>query len=384
MLALKYWPVVFKHVIRHRTRTALTVLGVGTAMFLFAAVEALQLGMRRATEENAQDSTLVVYRENRYCPFTSRLPQYYLDRIANVPGVRSVVPMRIVVSNCRASLDVVTFRGVPPELFTDAYRQEVELVSGSLDEWRGRTDAALLGETLASRRGLRMGDRFDANGLTIYVAGIIRSADPQNQNVGYVHLDFLQYAPGLRDRGVVTQFNVKVDDPARMEEVAKAIDAELKNDSDPTTTRSEKAFVARAAADVLEIVRFTSWMGWGCLAAVLALVANAVVLSVQGRIRDHAVLQTLGFSGGLIARMIVAEGLLLSVLGGALGTGMALLALHWSDLSLSNEGLSINIGADPRVLLWGLAASLALGVLAGLAPAWQASRREIAACFRAV
>jgi putative ABC transport system permease protein len=327
---------------------------------------------------------LVVYRENRYCPFTSRLPLRYEEQIRQVPGVDSVVPMRIVVNNCRASLDVVTFRGVPPARFEQAYRNEVRVIEGSLEEWVRRTDAALLGEVLARRRGLKTGDRFDANGMTVYVAGIIRGEDPQHLNVAYVHLDYLQYAPGQRDRGIVTQYNVKVVDPSQLEMVASAIDVKFRRDVEPTSTRSEKAFVARAAADVIGLVSFTRWLGWGCLASVLALVANAVVLSVQSRVRDHAVFQTLGYRCSLIARLIVAEGLLLSVAGGLMGTALAMSALQWSSLSLSNEGFSINLRADPEVWALGLGMSALLGVLAGLAPAWQASRREIAACFRAV
>ena len=258
------------------------------------------------------------------------------------------------------------------------------MINGSIQNWSRRTDGALLGEVLARRRGLKVGDQFQANGLTVYVAGIVRGEDPQHLNVAYVHLDYLQYAPGMKGRGIVTQYNVHVSDPGQLEEVAAAIDDELRNDPEPTTTRSEKAFVARAAADVVGIIAFTRWLGWGCLAAVLALVSNAVVLSVQNRIRDHAVFQTLGYSGGLIARLIVTEGLLLSIAGGGLGTAFAMSALNWGSLSLSNEGLSINIRADPQVLVWGLAFSVVLGVLAGLVPAWQASRHEIAACFRAV
>lgn len=384
MIAPRYLPFVWKHVVRHRTRSLLTVLGVATAMTLFCAVESLQRGLRYATEETARDNTLVVYRENRYCPFTSRLPLYYAERIRRIPGVEGVVPVRIVVNNCRASLDVVTFRGVPPEQFEQAYRNEVRVVEGSLDDWSRRTDGALLGEVLAQRRGLKVGDRFDANGLAVYVAGIVRGEDPQHLNVAYVHLDYLQYAPGQKDRGIVTQYNVKVSDPGQLESVASAIDDEFRRDAEPTNTRSEKAFVARAAADVVGLVAFTRWLGWGCLFAVLALVANALVLSVQNRIRDHAVLQTLGFSGGLIARLIVSEGLALSLVGGALGTALAMGALQWSSLSLSNEGFSINIRADPEVWVLGLGFSALLGVLAGLAPAWQASRHEIAECFRAV
>src|SRR4051794_28152376 len=307
MLPFKFIPLIWKQVIRHRTRTILTVAGVATAMFLFTAVQAMQAGVRDATQTTAKDTTLVVYRQNRFCPATSRLPEYYGDRIVKLPHVVSVVPMKIVVNNCRTSLDVVTFRGVPEEAFVANYVKDFKLLSGSIEQWKGRTDAPLLGETLANRRGLKVGDRFDAAGVTVFVAGIARSDEAQDQNVGYVHLPFLQRATGDRKLGIVTQFNVKVDDPKNLDPVAKAIDAEFERDPEPTQTSAEKAFVARAAADVVNLVGFTQYLGWGCLAAVLALVGNAIVLSVQDRIKEHAVLQTLGYSGMLVARLIVGE-----------------------------------------------------------------------------
>jgi len=383
MLAPKYIPLVWKQVVRRRTRTLLTLAGVATAMFLFTAVQAMQNGVRSATQTTAKDTTLVVYRQNRFCPATSRLPEYYGDRITKIAHVASVVPMKIVVNNCRTSLDVVTFRGVPEENFV-AYASGLKLLEGSIEQWRSRTDAALLGETLAGRRGLKVGERFDAAGVTVYVAGIIRSPEPQDQNVAYVHLQFLQRASGDRKLGVVTQFNVKVDDPQNLESVAQAIDAEFARDPEPTQTSAEKAFVARAAADVVNLVGFTQYLGWGCLAAVLALVGNAIVLSVQDRIKEHAVLQTLGFRSGLIARLIIAEGLLLGLMGGFIGMAIALAAVHWGNFSISSEGLSVQMSAGIRVVLFGLLASAALGVIAGLVPAVQASRREITACFRAV
>ncbi len=384
MLSPKFVPLVVKQVIRHRTRTLLTVGGVAMAMFLFCAVQAMQGGVKEATETTARDTTLVVYRQNRFCPATSRLPQYYGDRIEKVAGVASVVPMQIVVTNCRTSLDVITFRGVPEEQFIAKYAPALNVLDGSATAWQSRTDAALVGESLAKRRGWRVGDRFDAVGITAYVAGIFRSDEPQDQNVAYVHLDFLQRASGNRKLGVVTQFNVKVADPKQLEPVAAAIDAEFAKDPDPTQTSAEKAFVARAAADVVSLVGFTKWLGWGSLAAVLALVANAIVLSVQDRIKEHAVLQTLGFKGGLIAQLIVAEGLLLGLIGGLAGVGAAMAVLHWGQFSISNEGLSIHMTASIGVIMTGLLVSALLGMLAGAVPAIQASRREITSCFRAV
>ncbi len=383
MMAPKFVPVIVKQVWRHRTRTLLTIAGVTVAMFLFVAVQALQRGVHEATSVSAADQTLIVYRENRFCPATSRLPEFYTDRIARMPGVASVVPVKIVVNYCGASLDVVTFRGVPTdriEEMSSAWR----VVEGSIAQWKTRSDSAIVGERLAKRRGLRVGESFTSSGVSVTVAAIVESSEPQDQNVAYVHLDFIQYAATRGGVGIVTQFNVRVDEPARMETVAAAIDDEFRSESEPTTTRPEKAFVAQAAADVVEIVGFTKYLGWACLAAVLALVANAIVLGVQDRVKEHAVLQTLGYRGGLIARLIIGEGLLISVMGGVLGTLAAVLVVRLGNFSLSNEGLSVNVSADWTVVTTGLAIAAAVGVLAGLVPAWQAGRREIAQCFRAV
>ena len=230
MFAPKFIPLVVKQVVRHRTRTLLTVSGVAMAMFLFCAVQAMQAGVEQATEQTAKDTTLVVYRENRFCPASSRLPEYYAERIAKVPGVAGVVPVRIDVTNCRTSLDVITFRGVPPEAFAKSHAPSLQFADGSLDGWLARSDAALLGETLATRRRLSVGDRFDAFGVNVYVAGIVRYDQPQDLNVAYVHLPFLQRSSGAKRLGIVTQFNVKVSDPSQLEPVADAIDAEFAHD----------------------------------------------------------------------------------------------------------------------------------------------------------
>ena len=184
--------------------------------------------------------------------------------------------------------------------------------------------------------------------------------------------------------GTVTQFNVKVDDPLAMETVAKAIDAEFRHDEHPTSTSSEKAFVGRAAKDIIEIVGFATWLGWGALMTVFALVANAIVLSMRDRVRDHAVLQTLGYSGALIGWMVLLEGAILGLAGGAIGTLSAWTFTWFGRFSMTMEGLNVEISSDPLVIALGIGMALGLGLLAGLAPAWRVSRQEIAHAFRAV
>jgi putative ABC transport system permease protein len=383
MLNAKYLPLVFKYVVRYRARSALTILGIALGMFMFYSVQAMENGVREATTATAEDATLVVYREDRFCPFTSRLPEDYQRKIADVDGVKAVVPMKIVVSNCRASLDVVTFRGVPDDAFDSGMFAGARIIEGSAADWKRRSDAALVGKLLADRRGWSVGDRVAVDDIQVTVAGIIDSDQPQDRNVAYTDLEFIQRTAGSSD-GEVTQFNVLVEDPQRLQEVAAAIDATFKDAQEPTRTWTEKEFVARAVDDVIEIVNFASWLGWGSLAAVFGLIANAIILSVRDRVRDHAVMSTLGFSNGLIGQLIVAESFMLSIIGGAMGLAAGMAVIYYGRFSFSVEGLSVNFGAGPATIFIGMGVCALIGVLAGLVPAWQASRRETVESFRAV
>lgn len=384
MIPPRMIPLVLKQVARHRVRTSLTVLGIAVAMFLFTAVRSVQAGVSEATTATASDTGLVVYRQSRFCPFTSRLPEDYAARMLRIPGVVSAIPVKVLVSNCRASLDVVNFRGVPAEEFARGPGAALRIAAGSLDDWLRRSDAALVGEALASRRGLKPGDRFDANGVVTTVAAVFSSDRTQDRDLAFVHLHFLQRSSAVRKEGVVTQFEVKVDDPSHLESVAAAIDEEFRAAQEPTSTYAEKAFTARAIKDVMELLAFTRWVAAACVAAVLALVLNSLLLSVQDRIRDFGILMTLGFTAPRIGGLVVAEALVQSAAGGILGTAAAAAVLRAGGWTLSNEGIAIAFPSGPGVWLPGFAACLLLGALAGAFPALRASRTAIAETFRAV
>ncbi|MSR18552.1 MAG: FtsX-like permease family protein [Phycisphaerales bacterium] len=376
-------PFVWRNMVRRPMRTGLTIAGIATGVFLFTFVESMRAGVDQATSAGAGETTLIVYRKNRFCPFTSQLPQSYDDRIERLPGVRDVIPMKIVVSNCRASLDVVTFRGVPDSSALQDVLGDSNITAGGFKEWDRRSDAALVGSALAERRGLRVGDPLVAAGATAYIAGIFASDDAQDRNSAYVHLNFLQEsAKRGGSGGIVTQFVVKVDDPQRLEAVASSIDKLFARDQFPTATRGQTAFVARAAHDIVTLVSFAGWIGYASLIAVFALIANAIALSVRDRVRDHAILQTLGFPGALIGSLVVTESLALAVAGGIVGAVAAFAAVSFSAISFTMEGVSIDVSARPMLAAFGLALAIVLGLVAGVLPAISAARREITASFR--
>lgn len=372
--------LAFKQLTRHRIRSLLTIAGVSIGMFLYASVETMQRSLSVVTEATSEDNTLVVYRENRFCPATSRLPERYVDEIQRIDGVVEALPVQITVNNCGASLDVITFRGVHTESLQN-YNPDLEIVSGSYQAWRSRSDAALVGRHFAQRRGLEPGDQFEAVGVRVWVAGVIDSPEAQDNNVAYVHLPFLQQASNV-GLGVVTQFNVRVQSPSEMELVAERIDALFASDENPTDTRPEKAFFAQTASEMIELVGFTRWLGLGAVFAVLGLVANALLLAARSRVMESAVYQTIGFSRLAVGMIMVWEGALLGLAGGLLGCLSAGLFFYWNRFTLGNEGLTLALTPSVPVVIYGLLVAILLGLVASIWPALVAARKPIVASLR--
>ena len=137
-------------------------------------------------------------------------------------------------------------------------------------------------------------------------------------------------------------------------------------------------------ADLAQLIGLAKYLGFACVGLVLALVGTTTVMAVQDRIREHAVLQTLGFSGPRIFGLVLCESVLLSLLGGLAGIGTALIILTWSSFAVGTEGITIAFVPSLGMVGIGLAVTVLVGVLAGLVPAWQASRAEIIASLRSV
>ena len=103
--------------------------GSAVALFVFCFVGAVQEGMNDLQRRQAAKGSLVVFQANKFCPATSHLPQDYDRQIAGLDGVREVMPVQVFTNNCRASLDVVVFYGVPPAKLRKA--RDFELVAGN-------------------------------------------------------------------------------------------------------------------------------------------------------------------------------------------------------------------------------------------------------------
>lgn len=378
---LKFAPYVLKSLWGHRVRTLLTVSGSAVALFVFAFIGAAQQGLTDMTKGQQAERTLIVFQANRFCPSTSRLPEDYADTIRKVPGVKDVVPIQVFINNCRASLDLVLFHGLPPQKLKTA--RNLKMISGDRAAFDKQTDAALAGSALAKRRNLSPGQKFTIGEITVTVVGTFAAETPAEENVLYTHLDFLQRAKGRNGVGVATMFEVHLNEDADPQAVSRQIDAEFRTDRVPTDTRPKGVFQASVVGDLIELIGWANFLGYACVGLVLALVGTTTVMAVQDRIREHAMLQAIGYSGPRVFRLVLAEGILVSLAGGALGVGAALAVLWWSRLAIGTEGVTITLSPSLTLLVQGLIVSAVVGFVASLVPAWRAASAEIVVALRA-
>jgi putative ABC transport system permease protein len=376
----RFGPYILKSLWRHRARSFLTVSGTAVALFVFSFVGSIQQGLERLTQDDDAQRTLIVFQENRFCPTTSRLPQDYADRIARLPGVRDVLPMQVWTNNCRASLDIVVFNGAPSRKLQTA--RNLRLTSGDWNDFTSRRDAALVGQNVAKRRNLSVGQPFSMGDITVQVVGIFHSDVPAEENLIYTNLEFLQYTRGLDAAGLVTLHEVRLTSEADPDSVARSIDEQLKSGPVATTTRRKGAFQASTLSDLVDLIGFAHWLGYACVSLVLSIVATTTVMAVQDRIREHAILQTLGVRPGRIFRLIVSESLILCLLGGLTGTGIALVTLAWSGIAVGAEGVTIAFQPSWKLAVAGAVVSFTVGLIAGLLPGIQAARAQIVSSLR--
>ena len=108
-------------------------------------------------------------------------------------------------------------------------------------------------------------------------------------------------------------------------------------------------------------------------------IANLLLARGSGRSREIAVRSALGAGRARIVRQLVTESLVLSILGGLLGLAVGAAILRGAP-SIVPRGLlagTLTLEFNTRVVLFCAAASLAVGLLFGMAPAWQATRLSL-------
>lgn len=369
---LAFVPYVMRTAARARMRSLLTLLGAALAMALLAFVRTVDDGVQ-ALAARSDQPVLVVFQDSRFCPLTSELPLRYERTIAAMPDVTAVLPTLVFINSCRSNLDLVTLHGVDERLDS---LYDLEVLSGSIAAWRSQRDAALVGERLALRRKLAVGQRVRLGEVDVQIAAIVRSDFAGVANLAFVHLDLLALA--RKRQGAVTQFLVKIAPGADPAVVAAAIDAHFATDEARTDTKGMQAFVAAAIGEIAEVVEFARWLGLLAVLTVVLVLANTVFISAEARAAEMGVLETIGLTKPRLMALIAAEGVGLGVLGGALGTAVIVIWLTLVPLTLGIEGYGIDLSPGVGTVVQTMVAALLTGVVASVLPAIAVARRPLA------
>lgn len=378
---MKTLVLVMKIIWRHRVRSMLTALGSAMAMFLFCFVGSIQSGLDDLIGQQEADRSLIVFQKNKFCPATSQLPEVYADAILEIDGVREVVPIQVFTNNCRASLDVVVFYGMPPEKVHEV--RDFTLASGSWDAFLSQQDAAVIGSAIARRRGISAGDTFSIGEYSVRVAGVYDSENQAEENYIYTHLDYLQRGDDAKSDGLVTQFEIVLRESADPAMVQEQVDTLFAVGQVETDTRMKGAFQQKSLGDLMQMIRMSGYLGYGCVGLLLILLMTTTLMSVQDRIKEHAVMKTLGYSQSNVFSIVLLETAIIGIIGGAIGIAAAVMAIISSGLAIGAEAVTIAFTPSLDLVLTGGVLLASGSMVAGIIPAWVASRTSIIGALHA-
>ena len=395
--------LVRKHVLHHWVRSGLTMAALTLALFLLCFVVSIVTTLNAAVT-SAASTRLVV--QSAVSLFVN-LPLAYQEKIAGVPGVEAVTTFQWFGGYYQENEQMFAQFGVDHDRFFDMYAKDVRLLEGP-DGTTGEAAAeavvaamaadrraCVIGDRLAEEKGWEVGDtvpllariftKSDGSAWDFNVVGIY---EPLKANVDdrtlFFRYDYLKetiVSEGVpEDQFGTGVYMVNLTDSADPAAVSEAIDGFFENGPQRTQTTTEAAFQSIFVAMLGNVPVFMGSIGGAIVFAVMFSVVNTMLMAARQRRGEAGILKALGFSNGVVARLLVAESLFLCLLGGGAGIALAL---------LSQEPVRDILGANlpGYAVEWstvGLAAgvTVALGLLAGVAPAVGMSRLPPAEALR--
>lgn len=423
-------PPLLRDLLRQRLRTGLTVLGVALGIFALVVLGALGEHFRGMVDETKGYSRglLRLYTKTNAEGVNPGITPEMLARVEAVPGVVSVSPtLTLFLDGFDLEDDPLAFM-TPKPLVEGVPAADAQAVRGAglrleTGRWLREGDQrhAMVIDWLAARRGLGVGDTVTIRHNAYEVVGVFHGPD-----VPMVPAALVPYAPLNDDflkpeveraerlfRGFVTQspwlgqalggeegaarvarrfaveqgslFRVFQIVPADRSLAGTRTLAERLRDEvpelaviDPERIEERMEQAVAIFLVITLIVTVISTVVGGLL------VVNTMAMAVVERRREIAIKAALGATPLQLALEFVAEAGLLSLLGAALGTLLAVLAVTASEpwlLSQLETGAGL-FRLTPRLIGFALGYAVVMGVLAGGAPAARAARVDPAIALR--
>jgi putative ABC transport system permease protein len=374
---------------RKKVRTTFTVLSMLVAFVLFAYLAAIDVAFSLGVDVTGRDRLVTIHGTSLIMP----LPIAYEQRLEALPGVEAATHATWFGGKYQDKENEFAVMAVDPEGYLDMY-PEIALPEEQRQAWIASRTGAIVGRWTAERLGFEVGQRVPIQG-TIYrkadggdtweftIEGIYHGATKGfDESNFFFHYDYLEESRETLEKGLTGWYMVRIADPERAAETAKTIDATFANSFYETKTATEKVFVEGFANQIGNIGLILRWVMLAVFLMILLIAANTMASAVRERTSELAVLKTLGFTDGKVLAMIIAESLLLTVVGGGLGLGLGWLAVEVGG-DPTGQFLPV-FYVRPRDLAIGCALMAGLGLVSGIAPAVWAMRLRIVDALRRV
>ncbi len=379
---MKYFPLLWATLWRKKARTILTLLSLVTAFLLLGLLQAANSLFSGGTQRLSANLIITQARVS----FTSPLPMRHLSQIESIPGVVSVSWSQFFGGIYKDQKNFFPQFAVNPDRFVKTFT-ECRLPPEHLAAWKASRTAVIAGRQLVDRFGWQLGESIPllsqiwpqkdgsrAWGFTLVgiIDDVTERSCPRMGNM-YLRYDYFDEARqyGQGNAGI---FVIRIADPNQAERIGRTIDALFENSPDETKTQSEKEFTLNFVRQVGNLSLILNGILGAVFFTILMLTGNTMSQAVRERIPELAVLKTLGFTNRMLLTLVIAESLLICVLGGLLGMGLALLVMQ----GLAYAPIQFPpIVADARVWWIAIASMFGVGLVVGLPPALRAMRLSI-------
>jgi putative ABC transport system permease protein len=269
----------------------------------------------------------------------------------------------------------------------------------------GESGVVLLSENNSKFFNAEVGDTITVVNETFTVVGIYFPASNENIQTLYMNLSDAQRITNNTD--YITSMRVFTTSSDIVDTVASNISSlhseltvttqqELLNQLQQQQSRYEEALTS--AQSSLATTQATATQEIIVVVAASSMIVLFVMLyTVRERTKEIGTLKAIGFSNGVVMGQFIVEGLVLSVVAGAIGIAIAAFAAPTlSSVLLPSVSSSIGIGGQfagaatstvavaitPTLMLEALGAAVALGVIGSLYPAWRAAKIRPAEAMR--
>ena len=383
---MKFMRLIFANLFRKKVRLVLTVGSFAVALFLFTFLAVVKSAFSRGTDLAGADRLVVINRVG----LIQTMPLSYGDKIRAIPGVK------VVTHNHWFGGVYQDEKNFFPQFAVDIenHRQvmtEFKVADGEWNNFAKDQQGAIAGATLAKRFSWKIGDRIPLKNA-LYGAtktwefnldGIYHNDKPGGDEsqfwLQWKYFDENVPAPVKSTAG---WYVIKLDSPDDDARVGKAIDTLFANSSSETKTETESAFQASFAKQLGNIELLILTIGGVVFFTLLLVTGNTMAISVRERTGELAVLKAIGFTDRLVLFFVLAESLVIALIGGLLGLGLAILAIPVVGAALN--GLLPTLVLSASVLSAGLAFALLVGAASGLLPGIGAMRLRVVNALRRV